>query len=53
MDGNDVSTIALLDEETARELWKAVVSVSERVMSEVSMGKCIIALKAQISNGYV
>ncbi|KAG7527949.1 hypothetical protein FFLO_06491 [Filobasidium floriforme] len=34
MDGNGVSTTALLDEETARELWKAIISVSERVMSE-------------------
>jgi hypothetical protein len=52
MDGNDVSTTALLDEETVRELWKAVVSVSERVMSEVSMWRCTIALKPQMSNGY-
>jgi uncharacterized protein with PIN domain len=52
MDGNGVSTTALLDEETARELWKAIISVSERVMSEVSMWRCIIALKPQMSNGY-
>ena len=35
MNGHDTPRLALLSEEETRDLWKAAVSVSERIMSTV------------------
>lgn len=42
MDGEDSTHVVLLDEDTTRDLWKATISISERIMSEVSTQSCAL-----------